>query len=547
MLINCQNVAKCIVVSLHVLVTVGHAYSEVSHVASEKVLSQTVDTIRNISSSSSVDYPLPLYSYWTTYQNSNARSLWFPLETQLKLIKQGYPILPSMMMPRPYDSNINLSDRRSIQLIAKLKLPISMISTQWESLLAEKSKYRSLPLHHNPNVIALNGEVENKVSPFGDKKLWFEAGISWTESKAMKMIMEVYPDPPLVILLSNNEQGKLLPADRGNSKRWATLVEQSKNEDDVYAYFSHAWIERYGSLLSGMRNGIQSDHWRSKVIFSGYNVFPFLYFGRYWGWRENSFYDPKSIYDYLTTWNGETLNIYLKYSTDCTVRSVQIELMNEVAKRQKVLSISPNYWHELIFWDGCNRMGFTGEKGVSRLNELAIKGQNFESSRLKGLLHYTLWLTRPRVLRGFGAYSSKFGELDELIKAQLDTVRFIHENVELHSFWEQGVLVVNNERKHPYNKKLTKDIEGLERFFLLECKQNSIDWTKLDSTINVFSLAYRLEDIDGESWLIYAHSPYGLEKVDLFVPGLGDVNVSCSKSGVFTIIRNDHMSVIKVN
>jgi hypothetical protein len=97
--------------------------------------------------------------------------------------------------------------QEAIQQAAKWRLPIALVSTQWESLLSNRPEYLQLPPDRNPNVVQVDGKVRREVSPFGPVGPWREVGRSWGSGRMMQKLQEWYPDPPLVLLISNNEHG----------------------------------------------------------------------------------------------------------------------------------------------------------------------------------------------------------------------------------------------------------------------------------------------------------------------------------------------------
>ena len=135
---------------------------------------------------------------------------------QIGLVEKGHHVLPSFAFPFPNtSSNANAIEKQRgyyeapLQRAAALKLPITLVSTQWERLLSDDKAYFNLPAEKNPNVVTPTGKIENKVSPFGPVELWREVGAKWVSSPLMKQVQQWYPNPPLVVLLSNNEHRKL--------------------------------------------------------------------------------------------------------------------------------------------------------------------------------------------------------------------------------------------------------------------------------------------------------------------------------------------------
>jgi hypothetical protein len=104
----------------------------------------------------------------------------------------------------------------------------------------------------------------------------------------MKRIQEWYPDPPLVVLISNNEHAKLAWNEVEKSQRYLDKYGKGKSDDFKRKVVGDGWIERYQALQGGMRDGLASEHWKKHAKFVGYEAFPPVHFGRWAGWKEYS-------------------------------------------------------------------------------------------------------------------------------------------------------------------------------------------------------------------------------------------------------------------
>ena len=104
----------------------------------------------------------------------------------------------------------------------------------------------------------------------------------------MKRIQAWYPDPPLVLLVSNNEHGKLAWNEVEQSPRYLAKYGRGHSDDFKRKVVGDGWIERYGALLEGMRAGLASPQWKKNVRFIGYEAFAPVHFGRWSGWKEYS-------------------------------------------------------------------------------------------------------------------------------------------------------------------------------------------------------------------------------------------------------------------
>ena len=136
-------------------------------------------------------WPLPLASHWNTgtYPPKDT----FDPAYQLGLIAKGHHVLPFLSMPSPADSAerkaFNDYYETAFKKASELKLPLSLIASQWESLLTYDKAYPQTAARQKiPNVIGLDGKVRKEVDPMGPVGPWREVGRSWTTSPGMKLL-----------------------------------------------------------------------------------------------------------------------------------------------------------------------------------------------------------------------------------------------------------------------------------------------------------------------------------------------------------------------
>ena len=242
-----------------VVVAVACAGDEMSTV---RAVSQAIRAEAVMPNSGDGGRPLPLASAWCT--GSHRWSVGWRPARQLALIERGHFILPWFAHPGRGDT---LDERASaafreyyeapIRRAAELKLPLTFVSTQWESTLS-RPPWVDLPAEQNPNVVAADGTIKKMVSPFGPLPPWREAGRSWTDSARMRLLQEWYPDPPLVIFLSNNEHHTLRWHKVDTSQRYVETYGNSRDADFKRKVVGDGWIERYRELQQGLRDGLAS-------------------------------------------------------------------------------------------------------------------------------------------------------------------------------------------------------------------------------------------------------------------------------------------------
>ena len=123
---------------------------------------------------SDVGRPLPLAASWKVTGMYNEA---FTPACQQQLLTQGHHLLPWIEYP-PTDRDLNhifkpadpqrqkyIDARRkhfetTIKQLAKNKLPISFLVTQWESLLKYDKAYTDLPVEENLNVVGLDSKIK---------------------------------------------------------------------------------------------------------------------------------------------------------------------------------------------------------------------------------------------------------------------------------------------------------------------------------------------------------------------------------------------------
>jgi hypothetical protein len=164
---------------------------------------------------------LPLAAEWNIGQTGRG----WTLDYQVDLIRQGYRILPTIYNPLPNGQGNNaeilgkwlLKNRAAIEQLREWKLPICLRSPNWLSILTSKppSKYR-VPfdrLDESPLAwrIDESGKPDDMpiADPMGPVSRWREMGTDVATSLWVKALAEIYPDPPLIYFLENNEGARL--------------------------------------------------------------------------------------------------------------------------------------------------------------------------------------------------------------------------------------------------------------------------------------------------------------------------------------------------
>jgi hypothetical protein len=344
-----------------------------------------------------------------------------------------------------------------------------------------------------------------------------------------------YPDPPLVIFLSNNEAPRL---------RWTGVSDdpnyRSRYGDDHDATFrrsvaAEGWAERYRALESAFRTALVAPRWTSNAIFVGYDAFGPGFVGRWPGWSERSLATEKQMVPEAAGWDGASVPFYVNsgdQSTDYTVYGPQIAAMNWVAMRAELERRTPNFWFEMSTWDGALPGGVEGKPA-----EYRRRGQVTTPARYGGMVQFGMWLLRPRVVREYRGYLEQRADVGVYFDQVVDAVDRIYSTPTLQTFWRYGVLVANEKHEHPYASALPPWFAGVKRWFMLDTDLDPPRPWNLRTELPVFAIALVMGPVGSRQWLIYAHAPLGdREHVTIDVPEFRPVTVAVKVGGTFAIV-----------
>ncbi len=498
--------------------------------------------------------PLPLVSHWTT--GSHKLSVGWAPEKQLELIEQGHFMLPWFAHPsiatnasQEAQQSFTNYYAKAIRRARELNLPIVLVCTQWEHLLS-REPYLSLPVETNPNVVAPDGKAQPKVSPFGPVEPWRTVGAQWTANPQMRLLQEWYPDPPLVIFLSNNEHPKLEWHKVNTDRRYLDRYGPDRDDNFKRKLVGEAWIERYRALQQGMRQGLTNAQWKTSARFVGYEAFGVPHFGRWGGWLEYSLYTPERISPEPLMWDGGSPSYYThnwNASTDFTGWSPQVEFQNLVFMQKEAYRLNPDFWIELSVWDG-----FTGgthlpaEKNDKRQYYQSL-GQTVTPERYAGFVQFGLWLMRPRAVREFRSWVHPWEDGRPYFMAMVETVDRVHRNPTLVNWWCKGELVPNRAHHHFYQAAIPKEYQHADRWFLLEVDVNPPHPWGLSTQISVFALAMIQGKAPSRQWLVYAHSPLADRKgIKITIPDYHAITIDVAVTGSFYIVdeKTAHLTAI---
>jgi hypothetical protein len=506
------------------------------------------DVIRAEATRSSSDpngRPLPLAAHW--------HRMTTPLEFQLRLIEQGHHLLPWIPTPEP-DWTTDRVDKvfaqtgTSVVKLAAMKLPFAFVTGgQWEADLYDHLKqWRMLPVDKSPLVVPLeplfstNGlpkPTAKMLSPFGAVEPWKEVGRYWIDTPGLRRYQDAYPDPPLVLFISNNEAGRLKKAEE--DKRYLDKYGAGRDAAFQQKVMGDGWMERYGAMIKAMRAGLDKEAWRKNSRFIAYNAFGPGLLGKLpadaervsWTWQ---------------AWDGGLPSYYdnhwqMPAKAICNVWSCQTECMNWVFMKELALKVNPEYWLELIYWDG----DFSTFDAGGNVLKYSMRGRFYNDlgfpptpERYRGWIQYGLWLTLPRVAREWRGSadpnSQWWARFAEIIRA----VDLVYADPVLTKFWRKSELAPNRAVQHPWTEHVPAKFKDVSRWYHLSTDLDPTPPWKDDTRMPVYALARVIGHRPLREWLVYAHGTLENQKqVRITIPDHKAISVPVSVGGSFYHVK----------
>ncbi len=474
------------------------------------------------------EHPLPLAASW----NTGLEPLGFTPAWQIEQIRRGQYLLPWFWLGEPpaatarpgYASVFDAVYYGSaIGYLARQHLPLTFEMPPWEVLLSHVS-----PAYAKKDA---SGHVL-PISPFGPVSPWYEAGRAWAHNPSLRELQRLYPDPPLVLFISDNESAKVT----ADELRAPYGVNASKQVNGRRRAIGDAWIARYRAMTRGFRDGLGAPDWRAHALFIGYDAFVTPAMGRWGGWGSYSLYVPGRTEPWPFAWEGASVSYYVHDwapDSDYTVWSPEIEAMNYVPVLAEVRRTEPDFWFELSTWDG-QQPGQASDK----LLFYRARGQTYTPDRYGGMVQFGMWLLRPRVVREFRNWTDDRIRFEPYFDRIMAAVGRVHRNEVLRDFWQHGRLLANPVGGHPYEEALTPELASRPRWFLLDTPANPPRPWQLTTPLSVYSLALARGRRPNRQWLVYAFSPLADSgNVQVRIPGYSDVTVRAARAGAFTWVR----------
>lgn len=464
----------------------------------------------------------------------------------IELIEKQHRVLVNIRHRGPGETNYYtdyLDD--ALDYLKQKNQPIVIGGTQYEQNLYLKDPYKSLPAASSARVYTTNQELLTKLTPFPpDLSKWYDVGVDWiVNSVGMTTLQTLYPTPPKVIFLSNNESLKLFWTEAETSQRYIDLYGIGQTDNFKRQKFSEGWQNCYAQMFAGMSNSLATA-WKNNSIFAGYkNSGPAIFFSRFNSWENYSLHYNNQITWEQNAWDGGSLSYYLfhinptDYGTDFRVHSPQVGVQNSVFMLEDQLADNPNFWHELSVWTG-------GEDFSSWL--LSEFGQVFNADRFKGMVQFCMFLRTPRVVRYFvGWHISRETDGFEYFDAVMEAVDRVHTDPVLKKFWQYGQLVANTAHQHPYQVSVPAEFASRPRWFQLDTNLDPARPWYLTTEIPVFALARVIGSAPNREWLVYAQSPLQERTgVVITVPGYGNITTDVSVEGTYVHVKENNNDLV---
>lgn len=492
--------------------------------------------------------PLPVVSVWHPFMSCYKFN---PSQWQLTLLEQGYPIMPWINAYMTHTQQTVEAEYASFLTTLKAwKMPVTfMYGTQWED--AWKSThydYAAGPITATGLGMNLDGTRMSELSPLSPAEAWYNLGRDVAQGAGVQTYEKFYPDPPLVLFVSNNESARLPWSKANSEKRYVDTYGTETTDNFKRDVWFDGWVARYRALFDGMRQNLAETSWRQAIRFHGYNAFAPDHFGRWGAWQGQYEGTQDRLAWQPYAWDGGIPESYdndwESQKTVFRLWSVQTEMMNMEFAKDEAWAINPEMWYSTIFWDG-----LLWQRDSSKATQYDNNTEGYTPELYGGWIKYVTWLNVPRQLWHYQDYVQGDPNGDglcsgsDVVKGEasldfwypyfeplLDLAKEIYDDPLLQRFWRKGELVRNADMLHPFNFEIPSKWAGTERWYHLSTNYDpifpvheqfgAIDLTIFNPTMPVYTLARVLGEAPNREWLVYAHAPTGaVEGVLIKIPG----------------------------
>ena len=414
-----------------------------------------------------------------------------------------------------------------------------------------------------------NGTVFNKLAdPFGPIGRWQEFGQIWMGHEVMRRIQEIYPDPPMVVFINNNEVGQITDAASidDTTDRYVAQHGTGTTLEFRARMIREGYAERYAALFASARAAFVETAWRDNVRFIAYNNQPTQILGRNeMNWNRRIGFDPNPGpgfgFSEHRKYDGGTPEYYDNHwqapnKGDWSPWSPQAEASNMIAYQDaRVWAENPNFYWSSSLWGGDMPSNLSGQPG-RYINDDGSPFAKWDMNRYNGMLQFGLWILRPREYREFRGEDDLRGFNGLAWNELVQSVDRVWNNATLTEFWKFGKLVHNpvfGTREHYFSSTASMPtlLREMDRWFLLTSNVNPAEstwpeyWTiRPSNALKVFALALSLGEAPNRRWLIYAHAPLGsVAGSSVTLPGIGSVVLDyIPRSGSFFTVNEGSLT-----
>lgn len=505
--------------------------------------------------------PLPLTGSWNIgrYYNQpwkkDQEIAWDPTYFT-QLIEDGHHVLPTFPDPMTRQEKptgdfgiLGVRFVPALRYCAEHDLPFAFRDWNWADSVARHERHKDGGFSNEETARFIVNEKQKgrKASPIGKIERWREFGRRWGGNGYVRAMAEIYPDPPLVVYLNNNEAGKVRVRDLDeNATRFVEKYGKGLSKERKSEILHEGYRERYHAMFEAAREAAP-EGWADAMTFVAYNAFPWPKLRGVTPlqvdnpqdlttrFREWSFFDGAMPEFYMNDWQVG------RGKTDFSSWSPQAECTTYVPLANRVFKQRPDYYFASIGWEGripSNRRSPANAYATGRFGGGAVKRWDFD--RYMGMIQFGLWAMRPRVMREFRGGATRDAYYQKTWELYLEAVDRVWEQKALQPFWKHGRLVENPEIKwQPGNPEYMH----LQRWYMLHSDANPPEstWPKIYQRktvkLRVMAMALVLGEAPERRWMVYAHAPLGaVADARVTVPGYGPISIDVSRSGSFYVV-----------
>jgi hypothetical protein len=422
--------------------------------------------------------------------------------------------------------------RPAIDEARRRGIPIAVLSTQWERILYEDPRWKRLPLEDSPLEFDLSMRRLDTLSPFGAIAPWREAGEAWARAPILRRLQELYPDPPYVVLLSNNEAKKTKQHQVLNSIRYRRAYGDGRSAEERRRSIGNGLIERQSAMVDGLRTNLGA--WKDEAIIAGWGGANSNLGRRGWLGETNPNFGwtvPGRLNIAPFIWDG----IAAKYYVDSAVRrtaddhslfSPTVQIMNMALDLDFACRTRGDFYWEITTW--------FDHKFLRSLRSIPAEDV---TARYGGFVRFGMWIARPRAVRHFSLRDEGLDRIGHLLTELMAAVDEVHADPVLRSFWQTAELVPNEARKHPSRHDIPPEYAKFPRWYALDTNLDPKRPWNIDTELPVWALAMVQGEEGSRRWLVFAQAPLGDQpRVVVTVPSRGPVTVRATPRGCYFVV-----------